>query len=175
MRGLRTFLVAGVGALSLLAAGTIGVPADEGGTVISFHSMTPVTGGARGTVNDRGLTGGGIAWRISSGTGSVARDGHVSATVSGLVLDAGTLKGTNPIGTFAAVVSCRTTAQTIANVRTGGVPADGAGNATINAAVDLPHPCSTPEVFVGGLITTSTGQVIFRWFSVSNGDFADRS
>ncbi len=175
MRVWRRFFVAGIGALSLLGAGTIGVPADEGGTVISFQSMTPVVGGAVGTVNDRGLTGGSIPWRISSGTGTVDRDGHVSATVAGLVLAAGALDGTNPIGTFAAVVSCRTTAQTIVNVRTAGFPADGAGNSTISGTVDLPHPCTTPEVFVGGLITTPTGQVIFRWFAVSNGDFADGS
>jgi hypothetical protein len=174
MRVWRRFLVAGIGALSLLGAGTIGVPADEGGTVISFQSMTPITGAAVGAVNDRGLTAGSIPWRISSGTGTVTRDGHVSATVTGLVLDAGGLKGTNPIRTFGAVVSCRTTAQSIANVQTTGFPADGAGNSTINATVDLPHPCTTPEVFVGGLITTPTG-VVFRWFAVSNGDFADRS
>ena len=170
----RRFFVAGIGALSLLGAGTIGVPADEGGTVISFQSMTAITGDALvGKVNDRGLTGGGIPWRISSGTGSVDRDGHVSASVTGLVLAAGSREGTNPIGTFAAVVSCRTTAQQIVNVQTAGFPADGAGNSTITGTVALPHPCTTPEVFVGGLITTPTGQVIFRWFAVSNGDFAD--
>jgi hypothetical protein len=175
MRVWQRLFVAGIGALSLLGAGTIGVPADEGGTVISFQSMTPITGAAVGAVNDRGLTAGGIPWRISSGTGTVDRDGHVSATVAGLVLAAGSREGTNPVGTFAAVVSCRTTAQTIVNVRTAGVPADGAGNATINGMVDLPHPCTTPEVFVGGLFTTPTGQVVFRWFAVSNGDFADMS
>jgi len=175
MRVWRRFFVAGIGALSLLGAGTIGVPADEGGTVISFQSMTPVIGAAVGTVNDRGLTGGGIPWRISTGAGTVDRDGHVSATVTGLVLAAGMFEGKNPVGTFAAVVSCRTIAQMIVNVQTGGVPADLAGNSTINATVDLPHPCTTPEVFVGGLFTTKTGQVVFRWFAVSNGDFADRS
>ena len=177
MRVWRRFFVAGIGALSLLGAGTIGVPADEGGTVISFRSMTGITGDALvGKVNDRGLTGGGLPWSISSGTGTVDRDGHVSATVTGLVLAAGTLKGKNPIGTFAAVVSCRTTAQRIVNVQTAGFPATvPGGDSTITGTVDLPHPCTTPEVFVGGLFPTPTGQVVFRWFAVSNGDFADAS
>ena len=169
----RRFLFAPIGALCLLGAGTIGVPADEGGTVISFQSMTPITGPTVNAVNDRGLKSGGLPWEITSGSGTVGRDGHVSASVTGLVLAAG-LPGVNPIGTFAAVVSCRTTAQNIVNVQTGGVPANRAGDATINTTVDLPHPCTTPEVFVGGLITTPAGQ-IFRWFAVSNGDFADAS
>ena len=171
----RRFLVAAVGALSLVGVGTVSAAADEGGTVISFQSMTPITGSLVGAVNDRGLTGGGIPWKITSGSGAVDRDGHVSATVTGLVLAAGKFTGTNPIGTFAATVSCRTTAQSIVNVQTKGFPASTAGNSTINDTVNLPHPCTTPEVFVGGLITLSTGQVIFRWFAVSNGDFADAS
>lgn len=169
----RRFLVAPIGALALLGAGTIGAPADEGGTVISFQSMTPITGATVGAVNDRGLTAGGIPWSITSGTGSVDRDGHVSANVTGLVLAGGppAVFGTNPIPTFAAVVSCRTTAGQIVNVRTGGVPASTSGNATIDTHVALPHPCTNPEVFVGGLI----GGTVFRFFAVSNGDFQDAS
>lgn len=176
MTSWRRFLVAAAGALSLVAAFSVSAAADEGGTVISFQSMTPITGTAVGS-HERGLTAGSIAWAIKSGSGTVDRDGHVSATVTGLVLAGGGpgLVGTNPIHTFAAVVSCRTTAQTIANVRTVGFPADGAGNSSIHDTVALPHPCTTPEVFVGGLIKTMTGQTVFRWFAVSNGDFADAS
>lgn len=174
----RRFLVGAVAALALVGVGAVSVGADEGGTVISFQSMTPITGSLVGHVNDRGLTGGGLPWQIASGSGTVDRNGHVSATVSGLVLapstGAGVHAGTNPIGTFAAVVSCRTTAQQIVNVQTGGVSATTTGNATIDATVALPHPCTTPEVFVGGLISTPAGTV-FRWFAVSNGDFADAS
>jgi hypothetical protein len=174
----RKFAVGAIGALALAGGSAVSVAADEGGTVISFQSMTPITSlSLMNHLNDRGLTGGGLPWQIASGSGTVDRDGHVSTTVSGLVLapstGAGTRAGTNPIGTFAAVVSCRTTAQQIVNVRTHGVSATTTGDATINATVDLPHPCTTPEVFVGGLITTMTGQVLFRWFAVSNGDFAD--
>jgi hypothetical protein len=166
----RRFLVGAVGALALVGAGTVSAGADEGGTVITFQSMTPITGSLVGQVNDRGLTGGGLPWKITSGSGTVDRNGHVSASVKGLVLVA---TGANPIGTFAAVVSCRTTAQQIVNVQTGGVTATTTGDTTINTTVDLPHPCTTPEVFVGGLIKTMTGQVVFRWFAVSNGDFED--
>ena len=168
----RRLLVAGIGALGLVVASSVSAGADEGGTVISFQSMTPITGAAVGAVNDRGLKAGTIAWKITTGSGSVDREGHVSATVTGLVL---VPTGKNPIGTFAAVVSCRTTAQSIVNVQTKGFPANMAGDSTIKATVALPHPCTTPEVFVGGLITLPTGNVIFRWFAVSNGDFADAS
>jgi hypothetical protein len=175
----RRFLIGAVGALTLVGAGAVNAGADEGGTVLSFQSMTPITSPSLlGHLNDRVLTGGGAPWQIVSGSGTVDRNGHVSVTVTGLVLvptpAVGMNGGTNPIGTFAAVVSCRTTAQHIVNVQTGGVSATTTGDATINATVDLPHPCTTPEVFVGGLITNKmTGQVVFRWFAVSNGDFAD--
>lgn len=168
----RRLLVAGIGALGLLGASSVSVGADEGGTVISFQSMTPITGAAVNAVNDRGLKAGSIAWAITTGTGSVDRDGHVSATVTGLVL---VPTGKNPVGTFAAVVSCRTTAQSIVNVQTKGFPANIAGDSAINDTVTLPHPCTTPEVFVGGLFKLASGAVIFRWFAVSNGDFADAS
>ena len=173
MSGWRRFLVSAVGALCLVGVGPVTASADEGGTVISFQSMTPITGAAVGAVNDRGLTAGGFPWTIKSGTGSVDRQGHVSATVKGLVL--GMNINVNPIGTFAATVSCRTTAQSIVNVQTVGFPASTAGDSTIHDTVALPHPCTTPEVFVGGLITLPSGHVIFRWFAVSNGDFADAS
>jgi hypothetical protein len=169
----RRFVVGAIGALALAGVSAVSAGADEGGTVLSFQSMTPITSPSLlGHMNDRGLTGGGVPWQIASGSGTVDRNGHVSASVQGLVLVA---TGKNPIGTFAAVVSCRTTAQQIVNVQTGGVTATATGNATIDTTVALPHPCTTPEVFVGGLITTPTGQVVFRWFAVSNGDFEDAS
>jgi hypothetical protein len=169
----RKLVVGALAALGLVGVLTSSALADEGGTVITFQSMTPITGSLVGNVNDRGLTAGGIPWKITSGSGSVDRAGHVSVTVTGLVLAAGALAGTNPIHTFAAVVSCRTTAQGISNVQTAGVPATSTGDATIDTTIALPHPCTTPEVFVGGLIPTPAGTTVFRWFAVSNGDFAD--
>ena len=42
----RRFLVAGVGILTLLAAGTVSAGAHVAGGLIEFDSMTPVTGAA---------------------------------------------------------------------------------------------------------------------------------
>src|SRR6476660_1601303 len=106
MTGWRRFVVAGGGALSLVGAGSVSVAAHEGGDLIEFDSMTPVTGAAVGTVNDRGLKGGGLPWVIASGSGEVSRRGHVEVEVTGLVLAAGANIGKNPIPTFAATVSC---------------------------------------------------------------------
>src|SRR5207245_1289645 len=83
----------------LLGAGSVSVSAHEGGSLIEFDSMTPVTGAAVAAVNDRLLKGGGLPWAISSGSGEVSRHGHVSVEVTGLVLAAGSNIGTNPIGT----------------------------------------------------------------------------
>jgi hypothetical protein len=55
---LRKVLVASVGAVSLIGAGTLSAGARDRGTLIEFDAMTPVTGSAVGTVNHRGITGG---------------------------------------------------------------------------------------------------------------------
>ena len=45
------------------------------------------------------------------------------------------------------------------------------GDSTISATVSLPHPCRSPEVFVG-TVNASTGA--FAWFAMSNpGDEED--
>ena len=164
----RRFLVAGIGALSLLGAGTAGVGASEG-TLIEFDSMTPVTGTDVGTVNDRGIRGGGLPWAITSGSGEVDRQGNIEVQVTGLVLAAGANTGKNPIPFFAATVSCLTPGGVV-NVRTGLAPATvPGGDSTIDAHVDLPHPCKSPQVFVGAV--TATGA--FIWFARSNAEDDD--
>ena len=156
MRGWRTLLVAGLGAFSLVAAGTATASAEAGGRFVVFNSMTPVTGGAVGTVNDRGLTGGGIPWRIASGSGSVdKKTGHVHVEVTGLVL---ATTGLNPVPQFKAIVSC-VTKDGIVNVSTGLFTATNTGNAVIDDTVSLPR-CKDALVFV----TNGAG----RWFAVSN-------
>ena len=156
MRGWRTFLVAGAGAMSLVVAGTATASAEAGGRFVEVNSMTPVTGAAVGTVNDRGLTGGGIPWQIASGSGSVdKKTGHVHVDVTGLVL---ATTGTNPVTRFKAVVSC-VTKEGIVNVSTATFPASNTGDATIDDTVSLPR-CKDALVFV----TNATG----RWFAVSN-------
>jgi hypothetical protein len=162
MASWRRFLVAAVGALSLVGAGTASVGADgRGDRVISFDSMTAVTGSAVGAVNDRGIKGGGLPWVITSGTGSVDRQGDVSVSVKGLIIVVPPVNGHNPVPFFKATVSC-ITPDGVVNVSTGNFPASPAGDSTIKATVDLPHPCKDPIVFVAA----PTGQ----WFAESNGD-----
>jgi hypothetical protein len=156
----RRFLVAAIGAASLLGVSAVSVGADGGGDrLIQFDSMTPVTGAAVGTVNDRGIIGGGLPWAITSGTGSVDRQGDVSVTVTGLVIPVPPFNGTNPAPVFKATVSC-ITPHGVVNVSTANFPADNAGNSTINGHVQLPHPCKAPIVFVA--------QATGAWFAESN-------
>src|SRR5689334_8131314 len=99
----RKLAVVGIGALSLMSASAVRVNADGGGDrLVSFDSMTPVTGTAVGAVNDRGIKGGGFPWAIKSGTGSVDHQGDVSVTVKGLVIPL--LGNVNPVPFFKATV-----------------------------------------------------------------------
>jgi hypothetical protein len=169
MAYLRRLLVGAVGALTLVGAASIGVSAHEGGTLVEFDSMAPVTGSAVSAVNDRGLTGGGLPWVIKSGRGEVDRDGHLSVTVKGLIIVVAPVNGKNPIKNFSATVSCLTS-HGIVNVTTGLFPATPTGDSTINTKVTLPRQCKDPEVFVG---TTSAMTGAFAWFAVSNGEDED--
>ena len=159
---MRTFvrvLVLAIGALGLLAASAAPSAADEGGNLTDFSSMTPVTGSAVGTVNDRGIKGGGLPWAITSGTGTVSHQGTVDVTVTGLVIPL--LHNTNPVPRFKATLSCLGP-EGVVNVSTGTFPASLAGNSHIHAVIDLPHPCKQPIIFVAA----PTGQ----WFGESNPD-----
>jgi hypothetical protein len=159
MKAFGKLLVAAMGALSLAAVGSATVLAHDDHRILQFDSMTAVTGAAVGpAVNDRGLTGGGLPWVISTGSGSVTRDGHVQVSVTGLVIPS---KGNiNPLGSFKAIVSCVTQHHVIVNVSTAAFAANMAGDSTINDTVALPRHCSHPILFV-----TSTGSA---WFAMSN-------
>jgi hypothetical protein len=159
MASWRRFLVSGIGALSQVGAGTVGVGAQPNDTLIEFDSMTPVTGAAVGTVNDRGITGGGLPWAITAGSGELNRQGHIEVMVTGLVIPVSPFNGINPVPSFKATVSC-ITPHGVVNVSTANFPANTAGNSTINGTVDLPHPCKHPIVFV----VAPSGQ----WFAMSN-------
>ncbi len=148
MRRITTIFVGIFGAASLLIGGASIVSAHSSHALLAFDSMTPVTGGAVGTVNDRRITGGGKPWVITSGSGEVDRNGSVHVSVSGLVIPVAPFNGTNPVG--------------IVNLRTGTAAATGTGDATIDGAVMLPNPCQDPILFV-----TSPGGA---WFAMSNGD-----
>ena len=158
MTHLRKVLVAALSAVSVVAAGSATVLAHEDHLILQFSSMTPITGSAVGAVNDRGLVGGGKAWAITSGSGSVSRGGHVMVNVTGLVIPE--LGNVNPIAKFKAIVSCVTQHHVIVNVSTGLFDASGAGDSTINDTVALPRHCGHALLFV-----TSPGGA---WFAVSN-------
>jgi hypothetical protein len=151
-----------VGALSLAAAGMLTVGADAGGNqFFEFDSMTPVTGSAVGTVNDRGIKGGGLPWVITSAHGWVHSDGHVDVHVKGLIIVVPPINGSNPVPFFKATVSC-ITPNGVKNVSTGNFEASSTGDAEINDTVALPANCSKPIVFVA-----SPGGA---WFAMSNPD-----
>jgi hypothetical protein len=151
-------MVAAMGALSLVAAGSATVLAHEEHPILQFDSMTPVSGAAVGpAVNDRGLTGGGVPWVITSGRGEVDRNGHVQVSVTGLIIPA---RGNNPIKKFMAIVSCVSQHHVIVNVSTDLFDATGAGDSTIDDTVALPRHCSHPILFV----TNAAG----AWFAMSN-------
>jgi len=158
----RSLLVASIGALGLVGWGSASVGADQGHSILEFESMTPVTGAAVGTVNDRGIKGGGLPWAITAGSGEVDRDGHVEVTVKGLVIPVAPFNGTNPVPMFGATVSCITRNGIVNNVRTATVPANAAGDASIDTTVSLPRGCRDPILFV-----TSPGGA---WFAMSNAE-----
>jgi len=157
MRGFARLLLASTLTLGLLAAGASTGLAKEGGNLIVFDSMTPVTGAAVGVPNDRGINGGGVAWAITSGTGTVSHKGAVDVTVTGLVIPS--RGGINPVAAFKVIVSC-VTPDGVVNLSTATAPASAAGDSHITGTVDLPHPCQRPIVFV-----TSAGGA---WFAMSN-------
>ena len=161
MRRITNVFVGLFGAASLLIGGASIVSAHSSHALLAFDSMKPVTGGAVGTVNDRGIIGGGKPWVITSGSGEVDRNGSVHVSVSGLVIPVAPFNGTNPVAAFGATVSC-VTPHGVVNLRTGTAPASAAGDATIDGAVMLPNPCQDPILFV-----TSPGGA---WFAMSNGD-----
>ncbi|HYR48315.1 MAG TPA: hypothetical protein VER07_05970 [Candidatus Polarisedimenticolia bacterium] len=161
MRRITNVFVGLFGAASLLIGGASIVSAHSSHGLLAFDSMKPVTGGAVGTVNDRGIIGGGKPWVITAGSGEVDRNGSVHVSVSGLVIPVAPFNGTNPVAAFGATVSC-VTPHGVVNLRTGTAPASAAGDATIDGAVMLPNPCQDPILFV-----TSPGGA---WFAMSNGD-----
>jgi hypothetical protein len=162
MRRFRKLMVGAISALSLVAAGSATVLAHDDGSVLRFDSMIGVHGAGVGTVNHRGITGGGLPWVIASGRGEVSMNGEVEVRVKGLVIPVPPFNGTNPVPMFGATVSCVTQNHVIVNVSTGLFPADTAGNSTIKDKVTLPSVCRKPILFV-----TSPGGA---WFAKSTSE-----
>jgi hypothetical protein len=166
MANFRRLLVAAIGAFSLLGATGVSVAASEGNKLIEFDSMTGVSAAVAlaQKPNDRGILPGGAPWVISSGVGSVDRQGNVSVRVNDLIIPTLTPPH-NPVGAFSATVSC-VTPHGVVNVTTGPFKASVEGDSTIKAKVALPHRCNNPEVFVG--LTRPNG--LFVWFAMSNSE-----
>lgn len=169
MPRIRSLFVAAATALTLVGAAGVNAGASDS-RLIEFSSMTPVTGAAVGTPNDRQIPGGGLPWAITSGTGQVDRQGNLQVTVTGLIIPV-LSPPRNPLPTFSAAVSCLTAGGSIQPLATtGSVPTDTSGDVTITATVALPHPCKDPEVFVG-FTNPATG--VFVWFAESNAEGDD--
>jgi hypothetical protein len=150
--------IVGLGAVfGAIASG----PSDK---VLKFERMAPVVPpwtGATG-VAIRGLHGGGVPWSIESGVGQLRANGRLHIEVEGLIIPA---RGDNPISAFRGVVNCLTPDSPTdgVNLVTDPFPATTAGDATIDATVDLPETCAAPIVFV----TNGTGAAPGAWFATT--------
>jgi hypothetical protein len=150
--------IVGLGAVfGAIASG----PSDK---VLKFERMAPVVPpwtGATG-VAIRGLHGGGVPWSIESGVGQLRANGRLHIEVEGLIIPA---RGDNPISAFRDVVNCLTPDSPTdgADLVTDPFPATTAGDATIDATVDLPETCVAPIVFV----RNGTGSAPGAWFATT--------
>lgn len=159
MRFFRAALVGVLSAVGLVVGGSAVASAHDSHPILQFASMSTVAPAEVSTVNDRGIVAGGKPWAITSGTGELDSDGTLHVAVTGLVIPVFPFNGTNPVPRFGATVSCITSHHAIVNVFAGTVPTGASGDATIDATVALPHPCTKAIVFV----TSPTG----AWFARS--------
>jgi hypothetical protein len=153
-------LVTIVGLGAVFGASASG-PSDK---VVKFERMAAVVPpwtGATG-VAIRGLHGGGLPWSMESGVGQLRANGRLHIEVEGLIIPA---RGDNPISAFRGVVNCLTPDSPTdgVNLVTDPFPATTAGDATIDATVDLPETCVAPIVFV----TNGTGSAPGAWFAAT--------
>ena len=168
MRASRLALVVTLALLSIvvLARAQDGVGSSDGGssdagpqgTILDFHTMTPVSGPFIGSASPiRGVNGATQPYTIAHGDGTVRADGQVEVNVTRLVLAEGSAmpvsqQGTNPNSTFTVIVSCAspTASSQASNVSAPPAPANLAGTAQIQAKVALPNPCLAPLLFITG-------------------------
>jgi hypothetical protein len=170
-------ILASLGALAVaILAVTVGYARSSVATaaasdrdITQFQTMIGDHGAFRGTPGAvGGVPAAGLPWVIQAVQGELALDGELKIDVDGLVLaDApsvpASLRGTNPVPFFSAVVSCTTVvdgAITTGNVMTGNFTATPEGNAHIVQRLSLPHPCIAPIV----MVTAPDGAA---WFAVS--------
>jgi hypothetical protein len=145
-----------------LALSTVALGALVLGTMSSTVAGGPKTLDARmtgiptGGLVLQGITGGGAPWVIDAGRAKLFADGRLELEVDGLVLAS---NGTNPIQMGRAIVTCGSEPA----ARSDAVPFSPAGDATVEARLDLPDHCLAPAVFFAGI--TSTGAD--RWLAVT--------
>lgn len=166
MKRLLVLVLGAVLAVGLVVQASGASP--NGQKVLEFDTMVGVSGPFVGSANPiRGVNGGGLPWQIAEGRGELGSDGRLEVEVRGLVLLDGPpvpaeRRGTNPISSFRAIVSCLTVVNgspVTTNVTTGPFPATATGDSKIEATVVLPSPCFAPIIFVGPSPTT--------WFAVT--------
>jgi len=154
-------LIGAVVVVAVLIQGPAAISRDH--SILEFTTMAPVTGPFVGLTNPiRGINGGGLPWQIASASGKLSKNGRLEVEVRGLVLFDGPpvpvdRRGTNPISSFRAIVSCLTITNgspATVNTATGAFPATTSGRSEIEATMTLPHPCIAPIVFVGPNATT---------------------
>jgi hypothetical protein len=162
----KWFVVAAVVILVSLILGSAATANEP--KILEFDSMVGNTAAFTGATNPiRGINGGGLPWMIGSGSGELKSDGKLEIHVQGLVLAAGANAGSNPIGSFRAIVSCLTADGGVQNILTDAFPAttgpaaEGGGNSEIETQVTLPDTCIAPIIFVtspGGAWFAATGR-----------------
>jgi hypothetical protein len=132
---------------------------------VAYANKSPFIGAAGAIV---GVPAAGLPWAVREVHGSLRSNGQVDVDVDGLVLAndpavPANLRGTNPVPSFAAVVTCRTNVNGkvgVTRATSANFPATPRGDATIHARLTLATPCATPYVF----ITSPNGGA---WFAVT--------
>lgn len=125
-------------------------------TIVAFDAMYGVDGAfLEGQI--RGVPGDDLPWVVQRANGSLTPDGHLIIAVHGLVFPdvesvPAELRGINDDPYFRGAVSCLTAGRdggfVTTNVLTGPFPATDAGDAVIDAMIDLPPVCVAPVVFI---------------------------
>jgi hypothetical protein len=171
LAGSVAVVAVGIAAILVFAVGRPSAAAATSGThtssrdIVEFQTMfsnhSPFIGAA-GAI--RGVPAAPLPWMNHSVEGDLDANGQLDIDVDGLVLAndpavPANLRGTNPVPSFAGIVSCISSVATV-TVTTANFTATPAGNAHIHQKLTLPSPCVAPIVFV----TSPNGGV---WFAVT--------
>jgi hypothetical protein len=126
-------------------------------TILSFTTMYGVDGGFVKHHDIRGVEGDELPWTLTSASGSLSTNGHLTLSVRGLVFTNDPevppeLRGINDETSFRALVSCLTDEGrgrvSTVNITSSGFPATRSGDSDIDTMVSLPASCVAPIIFV---------------------------